>query len=40
MQTWGLDETGNGYNDWKNMIEFDSYDGKRQDTVETPVKMT
>ena len=29
MDTWTLDETGNGYADWKNILEYNSYDGNR-----------
>ena len=29
MNVWTLDDTGNGYGDWKNYLEYDSYDGKR-----------
>ena len=31
FETWTRDDTGHGYGDWKNILEYDSYDGKRAD---------
>ena len=30
LTTWIRDDTGMGYGDWKNYLEFNSYDGKRR----------
>ena len=29
MDTWTLDDSGYGYGDWKNLLDYDNYDGKR-----------
>ena len=30
MLIWTQDDSGCGYGDWRNILEYDSYDGKRR----------
>ena len=33
MATWTHDNSGSGYCDWKNILDYDSYDGKKRKTL-------
>ena len=36
MDTWTCDDSGYGYGDWKNILEYDSYDGKKTKKTKKP----